>query len=126
MTPRSFSAWPHANRWAPPPHPSETCSVRPPRHPPLRDNGRMHAKHALIRQPSSRLAEGIVTYVEREAVDVRDDALGETGGRLADQGVLRVHAAIVAQRRMARGSDGAGFGWMRRRRPAVSVRPCRK
>lgn len=30
----------------------------------------MHAKHALIRRPSSRLAEGIVTYVEREAVDV--------------------------------------------------------
>lgn len=36
----------------------------------MRDNGGMFAKHALIRQPSSRLTDGIVTHMERTPVDV--------------------------------------------------------
>ena len=36
----------------------------------------MHARHALVRRPSSRLAEGLVTHIERSEVDA-DRALAQ-------------------------------------------------
>ena len=36
----------------------------------------MHARHALVRRPSSRLAEGLVTHIERSQVDA-DRALAQ-------------------------------------------------